>query len=195
MHATAPRHVAALLASTSNAQPPLRTAHHHPALQRLAVRTLYVLTITLLAVVAPFVMSGVLRGCLLSFRATVPAEAGSSCVCGWVGAASLLSKPALWFVDVLPSPDALCHPPPVHTVIGLVGSVGWYPLTIAFPFLCWIKVRAGWARRAWCPAVHPPALQRRQDMHSGLAHLARYFPRCRCTAPQGCGWRPSELWA
>lgn len=95
MHATAPRHVAALLASALSTQPPVRTAHHHPALQRLAVRTLYVLAITLLAVVAPFVMSGVLRGCLLSFWATVPAEAGSACVCGWVGAASLLSKPAL----------------------------------------------------------------------------------------------------
>lgn len=58
------------------------TGYLLPLPQRLAVRTLYVLTITLLAVVAPFVMS----------------------------------------------------------VIGLVGSVGWYPLTIAFPFLCWIKV-------------------------------------------------------
>ena len=26
-------------------------------------------------------------------------------------------------------------------MIGLVGSVGWFPLTIAFPVLCWIKVR------------------------------------------------------
>lgn len=32
--------------------------------------------------------------------------------------------------------------PFVMSVIGLVGSVGWFPLTIAFPILCWIKVRA-----------------------------------------------------
>lgn len=31
--------------------------------------------------------------------------------------------------------------PFVMSVIGLVGSVGWFPLTIAFPILCWIKVR------------------------------------------------------
>ena len=57
-----------------------------PCLQRLVVRTCFVLAITALAVVAPFVMP----------------------------------------------------------VVGLVGSVGWFPLTIAFPFLCWIKVGPAW---------------------------------------------------
>lgn len=30
--------------------------------------------------------------------------------------------------------------PFVVPVVGLVGSLCWYPLTIAFPFMCWAKV-------------------------------------------------------
>ena len=40
------------------------------------------------------------------------------------------------------APRNVCAPPGARrSVIGLVGSVGWFPLTIAFPVLCWIKVR------------------------------------------------------